>query len=352
MQLDYGTAGHKGLSYSRLQTLHTCARKYQIENSFGLKKRSDSVTFSYGHAVAAGVQSWFTDQNLRNAVIETAKFYTMPYEDYGTASEMRAKKSLWYAIEAVQLFDKQMKSAIAGDLAVLQDWEIAYFAADRDDPDSELKAAIELQFRILLDDDFVYEGHIDLVLRHKTTGEYAILELKTTSFNDPHESIYGNSSQALSYSIVLDQVVGHSKASYMVMYLIWSSSRQNWIVFKFPKVAKQRLNWINNLQRDCQLLQFYEEGAEQGVPYPENGNSCYAFFRPCEYYQVCDLEDNNIMSMYKSPTGDNKSFEYEDRVDFEFKLDDIINSQVAKIESSTGLEIETNGESNASIIDI
>jgi len=126
MQLDYGTAGYQGLSYSRLGTFHQCGRKYQIENSFGLKQRNDSVTFSYGHAVAAGVQAWFETGNMQTAVIECAKFYTMPWDDLGSTSEMRAKKNVWYAIKAVEEFVTQMDHGLIGGLANLKDWELAY----------------------------------------------------------------------------------------------------------------------------------------------------------------------------------------------------------------------------------
>jgi len=349
-QLDYGTAGYQGLSYSRQGTFHVCARKYQIENAFGLKTRNDSVTFAFGHAVAGGIQKYFETGSEQAAVIETAYHYSMPWEDMGTTSEQRGKKNLWYAILAVQTYIQQINSILHGDLAELQEYELAYLSPTEEEPEG--KPAVELQFRIELEHGFVYEGHIDLIIRHKKTGEYAILELKTTTFRDPNEAIYGKSGQALSYSIVLDHVVGHANASYKIFYLVWSSSQQKFFFMPFNKQAKQRLDWINNLIRDTEIIQYYQASAEDGIPYPTNGASCFNFFRQCEYYSTCEMEDETLLRVYGKGTSDEAvSFEYQDNTDFIFTLDDIINTQVDKIEHHTGLDLD-NGTEHGNIIEV
>lgn len=345
-QLDYGTAGYHGLSYSRRATLHACPRKFQIENALGLKERTDTVTFSFGHAVAAGVQSWFQHQNTQLAILECCKHYTVSWSDAGTASEVRGKKSVWYAVHAVNQFIKGIQSLLAGGIAELANWELAYLAGHQ--------PAVELQFRILLDHQFVYEGHIDLVLVHKTTKQFAILELKTTTFREPHDAQYGKSDQALSYSIVLDRAVGHSQSSYKVFYLIYSSSAQQWILKEFVKHAKMRLDWINNLVRDTDIIMYYQGSAESdGIPYPTNGASCYNFFRECEYYHTCDMEDASLLRIYGKQQA--VSFDYTDRATFVFTLDEIISSQIAKIENSTGVELTLDsqlGGGNGQLIEI
>lgn len=344
-KLDYGTSGHKGLSYSRRGTLHTCARKFQIENSFGLKQRTESVTFSFGHAVAAGVQSYFEHGNLQQAVIDCTLLYSMPWDDLGSPSEARGKKNIWYSIHAVENYIKQIESLLVGELAPLKDWEIARL-------DGSDKAATEIQFRIELENGYMYEGHIDLILRNKLTGEYAILELKTTVFREPHDAMYSNSDQALSYSIVLDHAVGHQNTSYKVFYLIYSSSLQQWILKTFTKQAKQRLDWINNLIRDTEMIDYYEVSAKDGIPYPTNGASCYNFFRPCEYYNVCEMEDESLKLIFRG-IDDSSSFEIEDNTDFVFSIDEIINSQIAKVQHTTGIELTpTAGDNNGQLIEV
>jgi hypothetical protein len=350
--LDYGTSGRHGLSYSRRGTLHACPRKFQIENVLGLKERHNSVTFAYGHSVAAGVQEYFScpatlssAQKLQHAVIATAKLYDLDWEDLGTASEQRGKKNVWYAINSTKQFCNQIESALVGDLAPLRGWKIAIM------PNG--KPAVEVQFRIILDNQYVYEGHIDLVLVNEQ-GEYAILELKTTTFKEPHEASYGRSDQALSYSIVLDHAMGYSKTSYKVFYLIYSSSNQQWILMSFNKNAKQRLDWINNLIRDTELIEYYQGGADAGIPYPTNGASCYNFFRECEYYRVCDMEDESLKTIYGAKP-ESQSFHIEDKATLIFTLDDIINSQIAKVEDNTGIEVTSTshtGNNHAQFIEI
>ena len=342
-QLDYGTAGHKGLSYSRRGTLHSCARKFQLENVFGFATKSDSNTFSYGHAVAAGVQEYFLSGDRKLAMAQCTKHWSMPWADLGTGKEMKSKRSIWYALNAVDNYITACKHLIYGDLAELQQYEIAY-CNPSGEPDGEIPC-IELQFRILLENDFVYEGHIDLILRHKVTGELVILELKTTGLNDPHDAMYENSDQALSYSIVLDKIVdGTGSANYKVFYLIYSSPKQEWLVKVFTKSAKRRFDWINNLIRDCELIEYYQSTAvsEEAIPYPTNGASCYEFFSPCKYFGSCDMDDDSLHLFYKRDAAGAgaKSFDYVDNTNYVFTLAEIIERQVELANERVGLSIE------------
>lgn len=337
-KLDYGTRGSKGLSYSRDNQFKSCPRKFQIENVLGVSERVDTVTFSFGHAVAAGVQSYFLTGDKQQAVIATAFAYTVDWQDEGTASEQRAKKSVWYAINAVCIFMDALEGTEPCALAELRNWELAILA--------DSKPAIELQFRILLEDSYTYEGHIDLVLVHKHTKEFAILELKTTSMQEPADAQYGKSSQALSYSIVLDKAVGHSQASYKVFYLIYSSSKQVWYLKDFVKIAKSRLDWINNLIRTTWIITMYEDASrEQGIPYPTNGSSCYDFFRECSYYHTCEMEDASLVTMYGKGNKDT-AFNYQDNADFVFTLDEIIHSQIARIDTIPQINLPSTGAGN------
>lgn len=348
MALDYGTRGVHGLSYSRRGTLHECPRKFQIQNCFGLRTEKDSVTFSFGHAVGAGIQKYFVTGNLQAAVIEATLHYSMGWGVDGTTSEQRAKKNIWYAIHAIHCFHLQLQSDPR--FANLRNWEVATIGG---------KPAQELQFRLLLGNDFVYEGHIDLVLRHKVTGQYCVLELKTTSLQAPGRAQYGKSDQALSYTIALDHILKDAPTSYAVIYLIWSSSTQSFTIFEFQKSPKQRLNWINDLLREVELLSYYESCAARGIPYPINGASCFSFFHECEYFTTCELEDESLKLIY-STTQNTESFNYQDNCDFIFTVEEALETQLAKVSEQltdpltlidTTTETRT-GDSNGEIINI
>jgi len=195
-KLDYGTIGGKGLSYSRRGTLHACPRKFQLENIYNLGVGEDNVHFAFGHAVAAGVQSLIEHPgNINRALLHCFTHWSLGiYENLDIK-----KKSLWYAVRAVQQFHKDM---LMGKSAILKQLEIAKFT----DKEGNIKPAIELTFNIVCHDGYNYEGHVDLILYNPVTKTYLILELKTTGFNNINETMFKNSSQTIEYSVILDSI--------------------------------------------------------------------------------------------------------------------------------------------------
>lgn len=341
MKLNYGTLGYKGISYSRREEFCTCPRKFEISHALGLAKRKDSVTFSYGHAVGAGIQAMFETGNIDIALAQAVRNYSMPWEDEGTAKEQSAKKSLWYALEAVEKFASQRASHFHGGLSYLDDYELIEVGLG----DGRRVKGIELEFIIQLEHGFVYEGHIDLVLRHKVDGTFLVLELKTTGLREPNEAQYANSDQALGYSIVLDSIA-HSlgqrgAASYEVGYLIFSSSAQQWTLMRFPKSAKMRLNWLNNVMRDVELIHSYQMAAEQGIPYPTRGKSCFEFFRACDYFNLCGMENSTLIRLLGRPSADDQQFEEVSKAHFTFTLEEVCNMQIELAAERTGVSFTT-----------
>lgn len=332
--LNYGTLGYKGLSYSRREEFLKCPRKFEIHHALGLARRTDSVTFSFGHACGAGIQEWFKSRSREQAIIAAVKHYSMPWEDPGSPSDQRAKKSVWYAIQAIETFCNQYNQSMYGGLQIFQKYQLCSVFVD-----GKLVAGIELEFHIQLDHGFVYEGHIDLVLSHVDTGEFLVVELKHTSLKEPHPAQYSNSDQALGYSIVVDAMAASdgrgAQASYKVAYLIFSSSEQKWILMEFTKTAKQRLNFINNILRDVDRIHSYQEAAETGIPYPTNGSACFDFFKPCDLYNLCGMENANLLYLMHTPDKSQKAFVEESKAHFVFTMDQVIDMQIALAETRT-----------------
>lgn len=323
-KLDYGTKDGYGLSYSRLQTLHSCPRKFQIENIFGLGVRTSNVNFAYGHAVAAGIQELVADPtNLAKAVVATAAAWDI---DMDEESSRAKKKSLWYAIRGVTKFYDMVSNP---KTSMLRGYEVAMFP----DKDGVLKPAIELTFAIECHDGYVYEGHIDLVLYDPVKDMYIILELKTTGFNNLHEAIYKNSDQALSYSLVLDSIAkaAGASSSFNVFYLVYKSGAMEYEPFLFPKNRTQRAKFINSLILDIEVLELYRS---TGI-YPQRGESCYAFFSPCDYFANCGMSDStlNRASVIAEgiETDTEEKFATIKEFDFTFHLDTIKQDQMDEI---------------------
>lgn len=347
-KLDYGTSGVHGLSYSRLQTFKSCPRKFELAHALGYSKHRESVTFSFGHAVGGGAQGYFRSGTLQGAVIEGINQYTYDWSDAGTSGEQRAKKSVAYAVAAIEKFVEGVQSTVDPQLAALADYELAYFTT----PAGEHKPAIELQFRIVIG-DYSYEGHIDAILKHKHTGKYLILELKTTSLTNLHPAQYQNSDQALSYSIVLDAVVGSAEAEYDVLYAVYSTGAQQWSTFNFHKTAAKRLDWLNNLQRTVAVVEMYQEHSTSGIPYPTNGDACYNFFSPCEFFNVCHLDNSTLETLFAGLKAGDLQFAQEDNCDFVFQFDEIVAATLERINNAVDtINTSALGDSNGQFIEL
>lgn len=328
-KLNYKTQGGKGLSHSRILTLHECPRKFEIENVIGFRPPVQNVNFAYGHAVAAGIQSLVQHpDNLDLALVHTLAQWDAPLE----LENNRKKKSLWYAVRAVEKFYNLLQDPTTN---FLRDYEVAYFTG----ADGVAKPAVELFAAIKCYEGYMFEVHVDLILKQRGQNKYMILEIKTTGFSQVHEAQYKNSPQALGYSVILDSIVGNLGAtnSYFVLYLVYKSGAMEYETLPFPKSRLQRAHWLQSLVLDIEFLELCRQTAH----YPTHGESCYNFFSPCEYFDICSMSNESIQKLKGASElegeepGALDSFSTEGDYDFEFTLEDIRNQQLTILHQET-----------------
>jgi hypothetical protein len=289
----------KNLSYSSTVTLHRCPRKFQLEKLSEIETNRTSVTFSFGHCVGLGIQMVIEGKSMEDIIFSMYMMWDVDLLD----EEEKSKKSFWYAIYAVQKF------AALKDTTLLVDYELAYFNGE---------PAIELSFRISMMDGFKYRGFVDVVLKNKLTGEYLVLELKTTALRNVDDAIYKNSAQAIGYSLILD-AIAPGLSSYKVLYLIYKSASMEFEFMPFDKSYSQRALWIQNMLMDVQMVEMYEAS---GI-YPMHGESCYDFFRQCEYFGVCNLSTDKIVNL-------NLPYENVEKFTLELSLLDLLDAQISR----------------------
>lgn len=300
------------LSYSSLLTLHSCPRRHQL---YKLNSEQDEVkegdtspiTFAFGHVVGDGIQRVFQGES------EEAIIWKM-FCDWDIDLESRndkQAKNFYLAVAAIQRFISLRKNGF------LDDYELVYHNG---------KPACELGFRITFPDGFKLRGFVDAVLRHKTTGEILVLECKTSSATSINGATYKNSAQAVGYSVVLD-VLFPELSSYSVLYLVYKTKDLSYEPLRFNKSFLQRALWIQELLLDIETIKLYEQA---GV-YPMRGESCFTFFRECEYYNLCTMstaslvkkiDDEVVMGILKK--------EAEKVYDVELTLADLIDAQIRK----------------------
>lgn len=297
------------LSYSRLNTLYSCPRKFQLSELMGRKSFSPTMHTAFGHAYGAGVQTFlqyapsppaaeafmhdFDDEVMpayqaameraeQRAVVAAVAAWDMYQLDPEATTASMAKKSIWEAIHAVRTFCAQEAPAL------LEEWELAYLPPTPEHPQG--KPMIELMFYIQAG-RYSYQGHIDIVLRNRHTRELCVFEIKTGS-KPASQADWANSSQTLGYNVVL-QALGLTELTqpaYYVKYLCYDASGRTMQIMEFTKSPAERVEWIASILMDMAQMDMY---AEHGI-WPKRGGSCMDWFRPCEHFMTCDLSTASL----------------------------------------------------------
>lgn len=325
----------QNLSYSSLLNLHSCPRKFQLnrlgsttDHEDARKKESQSsadsadsaggqvmldditpvnqeqlfsqnVTFAFGHVVGDGIQKVL--EGLSEEEVIWQMFLGWHADLY--AENAKQNKSIWAAITAIRRFISIRAQG------VLKNWELLSVNG---------KPATELGFRITFPDGFKYRGFVDVVLRHSITNEIMVVELKTSSAANLNAAMYKNSAQGVGYSIVLD-VIAPDVSAYKVLYLIYKTKEAEYVTMEFKKSYVQRALWIRELLLDIETIKLYENAEV----YPMHGESCFSFFRECEYINLCTLSTANLIT---PPSDTITDVTY----DVEVSLSDVIEAQLSK----------------------
>lgn len=333
-KLDYYNLSYKGTSYSRSLTLHSCPRKFELDSKFNIKKRRNSVTFAYGHAMGEGIQAALSGATKTQALVATILAYDFDEEDEGTTNEKAAKKSIWWAVQSVALFADQY---LAGIYSFLDGWEVPSFEFTQEDGTKIFRKAAELSFVIDCTEGYTHEGHIDLVLHKPATNRYMVLELKTTGMSVVDQASYKNSAQALGYGVVVDAIANNIKASasFDVLYMVYKSRSHEIVPMVFTKSPLMRAQWLNSLVSDIQFI----EQCEASGYYPHRGESCFNYFRECEYMlNECHMSNEMLAKAYgeigvldTKENGD-AQFSKMERPDFFFHIGDLAKRQAQLVD--------------------
>jgi hypothetical protein len=297
------------VSYSTFGNLHTCERKFALKKLQQASTSEDgsfipftNIDFAFGKAIETGVQSTLLGKGIQETFFDMFQAWDMPLD---AAHPRGIPKSFTDAVIAIDKFRIIKEALFPG-------WEIAYFNG---------KPAIELAMLIDLETGHYYVGHADIILYHPKEKRYRVLEIKTTGFKNLHEAMYKNSDQGTGYSIMLDSIASdrETTATFEVFYLVFATGLDSWKPFEFTKSRSMRAGWINTILLDIQRVNIYKEAGY----WPKRGGSCFDYFRPCEFYDICDLGFEHF-----NKKGDFDIVSKEDldkhKFDFQFKISEII----------------------------
>lgn len=300
------------LSYSSLLTLHSCPRKFELERKKATKDHSESIsetiTFSYGQIVGLGIQLSLEGKTFDEILWQM--FLGWRAELF--AENPKQNKSFAAAVFAVQKFQAMCEQDY------LSDYSLVHYDG---------KPACELSFLISLPSGFKYRGFVDAVLKHNHTGEVIVLECKTSSAATLNPATYKNSAQAIGYSIVLDAIFP-ALSSYKVLYLIYSTKQLQYEQLEFTKSYVQRARWIRELLMDTDTLEMYIENDL----FPMRGESCFTYFRECDYMNLCQMQTERLVS----PPTDKDLTDLEEantKYQIQISITDLLESQLSKVAS-------------------
>lgn len=232
----------------------------------------------------------------------------------------KAWLAYWPTIESPKKFQTQCFAMLIQAFqridTLLLDYDVVFYNG---------QAAAELSFRMNINEDYYFVGHIDLVLQHKYTGVYTVLEVKSTGLNALDLSPqYANSGQAIGYSVALDQITGQKHDRFEVLYLVGRIGKSPFDieikVLPFRKTLVDRLNWFVTLGLDTERLARMKE---LGV-YPKRGSSCMAYNRPCKFFHSCGTSAFEYPKVIEEDTID---------YDFVFEMSELVDDHLERVQT-------------------
>ncbi len=256
------------LSNSALDLKQACDRLFQIERLLkGERNVYEAAQFSRGHAWGKGVQVYLLTGNMDLALYQA-------WLAYWPDIEQHSKITLRRTLHALMCAQKDLD-------AILERYEVVSFNGH---------PAVELGYKLNINEIFYYVGFIDLVLRNKESGLYVILEIKYTGSWLDVNAMFFNSPQGVGYSIALDKIVGEQLSEYGVLYFVCQDSQPKpeqirFHTLEWEKSLKDRLKWFITLGMDVQSIQ---QMRELNV-FPQRYKSCIRFNKNCQHFGTCGL---------------------------------------------------------------
>jgi len=300
-------------SFSMEQVLHACARKFQLAKlaagAIEVAERESNATFAFGHAVGAGVATYDGTKDLKQAIFSAFLAWNIDLfeEQERKPNRQDPKKSFHHAVWALYCYE-------------------TFYNEETDFGNYDLVKA-EATLAVDFENGHYYVGHIDEQLRHQETGNYKIKENKTTVYSTVDPALYSNSDQALSYALVVDAV---GVSEYDVVYCIYSSTDQRWILMEFVKSALQKAEWLQDHAMMHSTIDMYSDANF----FPKRGRSCIEFGRRCQHYESCDYNPDQVYGMKFSDLPKVQSFSDLEAIkpfDYKFTWSDIVSNQKGKM---------------------
>lgn len=283
-----------GLSYSSNELWDYCPRKFEFQKFYPRTEKDEDIHSLVGRAMHHGFQTWLkegcTTEAQEKAFFELVVQYPIELE-----SDPEAKKSLEVCYATLEnIFDK-------GGLFL--EYELATVKC----LDGTERPAIEVEFEIWIDGiycngrPFVYRGLIDAILFNKFTGEYLVIDLKTTGWKNQHlVGKYRYNGQCIGYGIVLQAILQNDVLNFSVAYVhaLLDIQEPDCKILKFDKTEDDIRDWATNLYLRCRAI----KDAWSRNYFPRTEGGCVSFNKVCQFFEICNIRDRDALTRFIEST--------------------------------------------------
>lgn len=290
-------------SHSIDGTYESCARRFEFLHFYlrAPEKESDAYAADVGTALHEGTQAWqrslfekeSSDLAERRGTMEFMKWWPWEIEE----SRRRESKPIGVRTlgNALLLLDAIMESNW------WDDWEVVEVTG--------FGPAIEVPWRIVhkslglvatpygTQAYLATQGKIDFILRHKRTGAYRVVDLKTTEKARPaHYAAFRFSGQAGLYGLILAHALGHDwkNEGLTVTYLL-AMFGEDGAPDVYPinyKLDPEEIQ--DSIDVKIERLEKMKEYATRRH-WPRRSHGCEFFGRPCGFLDICERRDESYL---------------------------------------------------------
>lgn len=272
------------ISHSSRRLGHSCWRKFQFRKLFEHGVREESLAASRGNALHKGIQHYLVHRDEDRAVVEYMLNYPIHLcQDSSHPDSLEAGYStLMDMINSTPL--------LANELATVNCL------------DGVVRPAIEVPFEIILEGftlrdgeepwTVAYVGYIDAIFYNRHTGEFTVVDVKTTQRKNMNpDALYFFSEQCIPYGLVLEYMQGHEIQGFEVQYLSCQVDllEPNCQVHAYSKSRDDIEDWFRGLLVDLANLRMFVD--MDWFPRSGGGDSCMAWNRKCPYFDLCGVRD-------------------------------------------------------------
>lgn len=147
------------------------------------------------------------------------------------------------------------------------------------------------------------QGKIDLIMRHRLTGEIRCIDIKTTN-KEPGlvRSEYTWSGQQIGYGQVLQAMLGESLNKFEVWYLVArfnAGEPASTEAMPYPKGEDDVDDyWLAKLERLERMKRYAETGW-----FPRRNGGCNSYKNECSMFTICESRDPELINAWFSGIG-------------------------------------------------